>query len=405
MRNNFPILFRLRPPGTRSLDVNVREVLRFKKLPGCKDYTVQPVRLAKVVMEIEKIQSARRSLEHHKENYPNQAVQSPSRDLAIQESSPVISSASRFSVVEAQQADQQSVPRKIGPPGRSPTVSSDDSAFQEGTDEGLESDPEEVTGNDMAPVLRSSVSAGPQTQKRPAREMTKDDNQRRMAPSSNPVGEPPAKKRRGRPPKSVPKSDAPLQEKQPPKPVPSTSVRGRPTTNEPSQANQPPKPRSSTASSSSQPSDPVRPHSSSSDHDREEASTSSAASEYYEPIRGRRSAASTPIPVPLSSPEQQASKKKKSSTDDSSNPLVCPICNEKQVNSYRFKNHMEAHEGLRPFPCPICKMAYTSDMEVLEHVSRRHSDETHFVCPHCGIGYKTRRGLDAHKCRFTYTAV
>lgn len=75
---------------------------------------------------------------------------------------------------------------------------------------------------------------------------------------------------------------------------------------------------------------------------------------------------------------------------------VCPICDLILPNMGAYRNHLEIHEGKRPFMCPECYRGYENEIQLLEHFSR-HSNESTFACGGCGKKYKTSRGLHNHR--------
>lgn len=83
----------------------------------------------------------------------------------------------------------------------------------------------------------------------------------------------------------------------------------------------------------------------------------------------------------------------------------CPVCELTFPWNARtlFQNHLEVHEGFKPFVCPHCKTGYTNPVELIEHVGMMHSSDTSYACESCGKMYKTQRGLHGHlafrKCR------
>lgn len=79
--------------------------------------------------------------------------------------------------------------------------------------------------------------------------------------------------------------------------------------------------------------------------------------------------------------------------------ITCEICGESGFRTpSQFTNHLEMHEGKRPYMCPICFLGYETDLKLLEHVSIRHTKEAMFKCNACGKDYKTESGLANHRC-------
>lgn len=82
---------------------------------------------------------------------------------------------------------------------------------------------------------------------------------------------------------------------------------------------------------------------------------------------------------------------------------ICPIpgCAKafSKRNQHRYINHLQIHEGLKPFVCPHCEFGYDNDIKLIQHVTIQHTKEPIFECQ-CGQKYKTERFLLAHKKRF-----
>lgn len=84
--------------------------------------------------------------------------------------------------------------------------------------------------------------------------------------------------------------------------------------------------------------------------------------------------------------------------------FTCEVCGQTGFTSHStYKYHIEIHQGLRPFLCPHahCGLAYENELQLLEHVSIKHSKEPVFNCTKCGMNYKKHHAFLAHKCTAT----
>lgn len=79
----------------------------------------------------------------------------------------------------------------------------------------------------------------------------------------------------------------------------------------------------------------------------------------------------------------------------------CPVIDCEMVFSqrdHRYKNHLEIHEGLKPFVCEfeLCGFGYDDPIKLIQHVSLMHTHHSEFECPTCNKTYKMKYHLDAH---------
>jgi len=82
--------------------------------------------------------------------------------------------------------------------------------------------------------------------------------------------------------------------------------------------------------------------------------------------------------------------------------VQCPVEDCPSVfmkKDHKYINHLEIHEGLKPFVCPQCQFGYDDEIKLLEHVSVKHAIEAAFECQKCGSAFKIRRYLESHKCK------
>lgn len=57
-------------------------------------------------------------------------------------------------------------------------------------------------------------------------------------------------------------------------------------------------------------------------------------------------------------------------TEDQLKNRVCPICNKLIVNKQNLICHMNIHNGIKPFSCPVCKKSFNHVRNMVRHVVR-----------------------------------
>jgi len=62
-------------------------------------------------------------------------------------------------------------------------------------------------------------------------------------------------------------------------------------------------------------------------------------------------------------------------TADSDKPLVCTICQKGFVSKWKFENHMNVHNGIRPFNCKFCTKTFSDGSNCNKHMRESHSVE------------------------------
>jgi len=80
--------------------------------------------------------------------------------------------------------------------------------------------------------------------------------------------------------------------------------------------------------------------------------------------------------------------------------LECPVCQKSFPNGTRderriFQEHLEIHQGLRPFVCPYCERGFKDPMRLITHASV-HNGEGYFDCVKCGERMKNQTNLALH---------
>jgi hypothetical protein len=83
----------------------------------------------------------------------------------------------------------------------------------------------------------------------------------------------------------------------------------------------------------------------------------------------------------------------------------CPVCGvELPYGTAKarqaFKEHVEIHQGLRPFLCPFCERGFKDVIRLLTH-SSTHNGENYFGCSNCGEQFKHKTAMLVHSraCR------
>merc|ERR1712059_166550 len=58
---------------------------------------------------------------------------------------------------------------------------------------------------------------------------------------------------------------------------------------------------------------------------------------------------------------------------------------------------MGDHTGVRPHPCPQCKLTFKTSNSLKKHKLSVHSDIKHFACQFCGSRFSTSSGVLRHQ--------
>lgn len=76
---------------------------------------------------------------------------------------------------------------------------------------------------------------------------------------------------------------------------------------------------------------------------------------------------------------------------------MCDHCGQICRSKTHYKEHMnKEHLNVRPFGCPLCKMAFYTNASLRSHL-RTHTDDKHFQCPQCGKEFKHKTSLKMHE--------
>ncbi|XP_069393764.1 zinc finger protein ZFAT isoform X2 [Paralichthys olivaceus] len=75
----------------------------------------------------------------------------------------------------------------------------------------------------------------------------------------------------------------------------------------------------------------------------------------------------------------------------------CPYCDSYFLKKNRdFKQHIWAHEGLKPFLCSLCDYAGRSKSNLKSHLNRHNTEKPH-LCDLCGKKFKSKVTLKSHR--------
>lgn len=77
-----------------------------------------------------------------------------------------------------------------------------------------------------------------------------------------------------------------------------------------------------------------------------------------------------------------------------STQLQCPECEEVYINRELFFNHAAEHANLT-MNCPLCKLAFESVDDAVDHVEKHSTSDMHF-CDYCNLIYMTSNDLQNH---------
>ncbi|XP_041979552.1 zinc finger protein 484-like [Aricia agestis] len=72
----------------------------------------------------------------------------------------------------------------------------------------------------------------------------------------------------------------------------------------------------------------------------------------------------------------------------------CTECSASFVTKYGAESHLRMHRGERPYVCPHCPRAYTSQTTLARHKLKHGSQE--YICDHCSRSFKLKAALILH---------
>nr|CAH7724011.1 unnamed protein product [Callosobruchus chinensis] len=76
---------------------------------------------------------------------------------------------------------------------------------------------------------------------------------------------------------------------------------------------------------------------------------------------------------------------------------VCKICNKVLLSTASFRNHMNSHNGVKPFSCTCCDKRFVRRAELVCHL-RTHTGEKPFACEVCCRTFAHQGSLRRHLC-------
>lgn len=82
---------------------------------------------------------------------------------------------------------------------------------------------------------------------------------------------------------------------------------------------------------------------------------------------------------------------------------VCPMCGHRFTSSFRLKDHVNSHKGIRAYSCNLCPTRFYNCSAVKRHMDTVHSDEKKYVCNVCSKAFKLPTNLKTHM--FAHTGV
>lgn len=83
--------------------------------------------------------------------------------------------------------------------------------------------------------------------------------------------------------------------------------------------------------------------------------------------------------------------------------LACPICDHRFTSSFRLKDHVNSHNGIRAYSCTLCETRFFNYSAVKRHMDTVHSDEKKYVCNVCSKAFKIQNNLKTHM--FAHTGI
>jgi len=75
--------------------------------------------------------------------------------------------------------------------------------------------------------------------------------------------------------------------------------------------------------------------------------------------------------------------------------LTCNICQKKFSHSHHFKDHVQRHEGVKPYVCSECPKCFCTAHELKSH-QLVHSDVRNFACGFCAKSFKRKHSVLIH---------
>ena len=71
------------------------------------------------------------------------------------------------------------------------------------------------------------------------------------------------------------------------------------------------------------------------------------------------------------------------------------VCNNSEINSTEFQEHLAKHVGPEPYFCTVCDLRFKTKTKLQLHTPK-HSAVKPFVCDQCGAGFKWKHSLKNH---------
>jgi len=80
-------------------------------------------------------------------------------------------------------------------------------------------------------------------------------------------------------------------------------------------------------------------------------------------------------------------------------PRICQICDRRfhYRDGERFRIHVRAHKGEKPFQCDLCGLGFVSKCLLQRHGNVHNSDARVFQCEFCHMSYKYSSNLKRHR--------
>lgn len=82
---------------------------------------------------------------------------------------------------------------------------------------------------------------------------------------------------------------------------------------------------------------------------------------------------------------------------------VCPICSHRFTSSFRLKDHVNSHKGIRAYSCELCATRFFNCSAVKRHMDTVHCNEKKHVCTVCSKAFKLPTNLKTHM--FAHTGI
>lgn len=74
----------------------------------------------------------------------------------------------------------------------------------------------------------------------------------------------------------------------------------------------------------------------------------------------------------------------------------CNICQRRFAHKHNLKTHMNRHEGVRPYPCSLCKKAFYDSSTLNVHTKSVHSNSNSYICNICLKSFNRNGNLKIH---------